>query len=88
MLLILYIIINKCLSEYACGAGPFIYGPTCTSTDGIMDTYDDYIEYTINHIYSNTNLECEGVGLNDVFSCINNNNKWKMYPLGILQPDP
>ena len=69
--------------QYACGAGPLMYGPDCIATDCINSAYNDMIVYTIDEIISNTNIECIGKGFNNVFSC--SNNKFTWYPLGLLK---
>jgi hypothetical protein len=81
--IIFYLLVGCNAEEYACGAGPLIYGPECAATDCIDSAYYDSIVYVIDEIISSTNIECEAKGFNNVFSC--HNNKFTWYPLGVLQ---
>lgn len=83
MLIFINLFIFVYTNSDACGAGPQIYGPTCTATNCMISNYYDMIEYVIDDIIFDTNLECQGRAMNNVFFC--GDDKFDWYDLGVLK---
>lgn len=68
--------------EFACIAGPQIYGPECKASLATEGNSGAMILYKITEIISSTNVECMGLGVSNTIDCGKNTLDW--YPLGIF----
>jgi hypothetical protein len=68
--------------EFACIAGPQIYGPECKASLATEGSSGIMIIYEITEIISSTNIECLGLAINNTVDCNNKVLDW--YPLGVF----